>query len=247
MSRAIFFVAAVAALPAWAEDDPGSPFFVPGEPVHDSEAFAFFLGDRIEVQSREGAATFVWDTDAWIGDHYDKFWLKSEGEYNFEDGKLESGTLEPLYARTIAAYWTAQAGIRHEFIEDKDDRTFVSLGVQGLAPGFFEVDPTLLISTEGDVSLTAEAEYDQLLTQRLVLQPRVEVGFQFQDVPEYDLGEGFSDVEVGLRLRYEITRQFAPYVGVSYARSLGETADMIEESGGDTGTVSAVAGVRVWF
>lgn len=251
MTRVNFFAAAIAslvALPALAAgDDPSAPFYVPGEPVHDEQVFAFFYGNRLEYQSREGDETLLWDFDAWLGQDWNKLWIKTEGTYNLEDGAFNAADVELLYNRPYSAYWNAQIGVRHDFVPDKDDRTFASLGVQGLAPGFINVDPTLFVSTEGDVSISAEVEYDQLLTQRLILQPRIEVGFQFQDVPDYDLGSGFTEVEIGTRLRYEVTREFAPYVGVSLIRSVGETEDILRAAGEDVTSYSVVGGVRLVF
>jgi len=121
------------------------------------------------------------------------------------------------------------------------------LGIKGLAPQWFEVDANLYLSDEGDASFGLEAEYDILLTQRLILQPRLELGVAAQDVPEYGIGAGFTGVELGLRLRYEISRKFAPYIGISWESALGETANLIESGGGDPDTTSFVAGVKFWF
>lgn len=151
-----------------------------------------------------------------------------------------------FYSRNIASFWDAQVGIRHDFKPDPD-RTFAAFGVQGLAPLWFEVDATAYVSEDGDVSAALEAEYDLLLSQRMILQPRYETGIALQEVEEYGVGQGFNDIELGLRLRYEIRREFAPYIGASWNRKLGETADLAEVDGEDTDVTSFVVGVRMWF
>lgn len=246
-AAAALLIACIASPVMADEEDPSAPFYVPGEPVRDDQIRTFFYGNRLEAQSREGDETFIWDIDSYVGQDMNKLWLKSEGEYNLDAEMLESGTIEPLYSRPVSAYWDIQAGVRYEAIENADDRVFASIGVQGLAPGFFQVDPTVLVSSEGDVSLTAEVEYDQLLTQRLILQPRVAFNVQAQDVPEYGLASGLTDFELGLRLRYEITREVAPYVGVNWIRAVGDTADMTRASGGQASQISGIAGFRILF
>ena len=216
------------------------------QPVHDNEFFAVFRGDRLEYQSRESKAILLWDVQAWMGRDYNKLYLKSEGSWLIDDEKVDEASAELLYSRSIASFWDVQAGIRHDFRPDPD-RTFAALGVQGMAPYRFEVDATAYVSEDGDVSASLEAEYDLLLTQRLILQPRLETSIAVQEVAEYGVGQGFNDIELGLRLRYEIRREFAPYIGVSWNRKLGETADLAETDGEDIDTTSFVVGVKVWF
>ncbi|RME61879.1 MAG: copper resistance protein B, partial [Alphaproteobacteria bacterium] len=139
-----------------------------------------------------------------------------------------------------------QAGVRHDF-EPDPSRTFGVIGIQGLAPYWFEIDAAAFISGDGDVSARIEAEYELLLTQRLILQPRVELNFAVQEVEELGIGSGLSIAEAGLRLRYEIDRQFAPYVGFSWNRKIGDTADFARADGEDVGALSFVAGLRMWF
>lgn len=146
----------------------------------------------------------------------------------------------------VARFFDAQAGVRHDFVRGAD-RTFGVVGVQGLAPYWFEIDAAIFISGDGDVSARLEAEYDLLLTQRLILQPRTEVNVAVQSVEEIGVGAGLSTAEIGARLRYEYTRQIAPYIGVSWERSVGETADFARAGGENVGAVSAVGGVKLWF
>lgn len=214
--------------------------------VHDNENFAVFFGDRLEYQTREGADAVLWDVQAWVGADYDKLWFKSEGEYGTDKDRFEQAQAELYYSRNIASFWDLQLGIRHDF-EPDPERTFAALAVQGLAPLWFEVEATAYISEDGDVSAALEAEYDLLLSQRLILQPRFETGIAIQEVEEYGVGQGINDIELGLRLRYHIRREFAPYVGVSWSRKLGETADLAEDEGEDTSITSFVAGIKFWF
>ena len=214
--------------------------------VHDNELFAVFKGDRIEYQSREGKPILLWDVEGWIGRDFNKLYLESEGHWSIDDEEIDEAGVELFYGRTIASFWDLRLGVRHDFRPDPD-RTFAALGVQGLAPLRFEVEATAYVSEDGDVSAALEAEYDLHLSQRLILQPRLETGIALQEVEEYGVGQGFNDIELGLRLRYEIRREFAPYIGISWSRKLGETADLAEDGGEDIETTSFVAGVRFWF
>lgn len=214
--------------------------------VHDNMIFARFLGDRLEYQSREGEEALLWDVQAWIGADYHKLWFKSEGDWLIDPDKVEEVGAELLYSYNLASFWDLQAGIRHDF-EPDPERTFAAFGVQGLAPYWFEMEATAYLSEDGDLSATLEVEYDLLLSQRLILQPRLETGLAVQEVEEYGIGQGITDVELGLRLRYHLRREFAPYIGISWSRKIGETADFAEAEGEDTSVTSFVAGVRMWF
>jgi len=216
-------------------------------PVHDNMMFYTFRADRFEQRIKEGNDVALWDVQGWIGADYNKLYLKSEGEYNTDKSNYESAQVELLYSRTVSTFWDVQAGLRHDFINNTDDRNFVALGVQGLAPYWFEVDATSYVSDEGDVSAIVEAEYDLLLSQRLILQPRFETKIALQDVPEYNIGSGINGIELGIRLRYEITREFAPYIGVELEQNLGETKNMLEAAGKNTSSTAFVGGARFWF
>ena len=163
-----------------------------------------------------------------------------------ETGNTEEAELQLLYSRAIARFWDLQAGIRQDF-RPRPTRTYGVFGVQGLAPQWFEVDVAAFVSDEGDVSARALAEYDLFVTQRLILQPLGELNFALQDVPELGVGSGLNSVELGLRLRYEIEREFAPYVGVSWTRLMGDTEDFARAEGENVEPLSLVAGIRVWF
>lgn len=213
---------------------------------HGASKTYFVQGDRLEYRSNGGEPLFLWDAQGWRGGDRNKLWLKTEGEYAFEEDAFEEAEVQALWSRAISAFFDFQAGVRHDFAPG-DDRTFGVLGLQGLAPYWFEVDAALFISDDGNVSARMEAEYELLLTQRLILQPRAELNFAAQDVVEHGVGSGLSTAELGARLRYEIKREFAPYIGVDWSRAVGATADLVRADGGDPSSVSFVAGLRVWF
>ena len=211
----------------------------------DDEIHTFVLVDRFEYRVNDGPNTLNWDAEGWIGGDYDKLWIKTEGE-KVLDGGVEHAEVQVLYSRLISPFWDLQAGIRYD-PEPDPTRGFAVFGIQGLAPLFYEVEAAAFISHEGDVSARVEAEYDLLITQRLILQPRVEMNFAAQDVEKLGIGSGLNDVELGLRLRYEIVRKVAPYVGVSWTRKVGRTADYADRAGEDVDTLSFVTGIRLWF
>ena len=173
-----------------------------------------------------------------------KFWWRSEG--HAADGKVARGSVEALYGRGIRAWWDLVAGVRHDF-GTGPSRNWLGVGVQGLAPYKFEVSATAYVGEQGRTALVAEAEYDILLTNRLILQWRAEASAYGKDDPALGIGRGLSSVEAGLRLRYEITRRFAPYIGIEHERAFGGTARHRRTLGDDAGDTRAVAGLRIWF
>lgn len=201
--------------------------------------------ERLEAGFGDGEETWLWDVGGWTGGDINRFWWKSEGEGDF-DGGIE-GEVQALYSRAVAPFWDVQAGVRQDFREDSENPTHLVLGVQGLAPHWWEVDAAAFLSTRGDLTARVEAEYDQRITQRLILQPRFEVEASASDVPELGLGSGLTHVEAGLRLRYEIAKEFAPYVGVEWSRDLGRTADLTRATGGEPEHTRFVIGLRAWF
>jgi copper resistance protein B len=216
------------------------------QPVHDNALFAMFSADRLEYQARQGEDLLLWDVQAWVGRDYNKLWFESEGAWLTDAEDFEEAQAELFYSRNVASYWDFRIGIRHDF-NPSPERSFAAVGIQGLAPQWFEVDATAYIGEEGDFSAAVEVEYDLLLSQRLIFQPRLETSLSLRENPEYGEGTGIHDVELGARLRYELHRKFAPYVGVSWHRLLGGTEDFAEAEGEDADTVSWVAGVRFWF
>nr|WP_245654160.1 copper resistance protein B [Novosphingobium rosa] len=198
-----------------------------------------------EYQARQGRDGYRWDGEGWFGGDINRLWLKSEGEGALREG-IESAEVQALYSRAVGPYFNLQGGVRQD-LGPFPKRTYATVGFEGLSPYMFEVEGALFLSTKGDLLGRLEGYYDQRITQRLVLQPRVEFNLAAQDVPESRLGAGLTDAELGLRLRYEIRRQFAPYVGVSYVTQTGRTADFTRAEGKDPSTTSFVAGVRAWF
>jgi copper resistance protein B len=204
-----------------------------------------FLADQLEYRFNDGRDGYKWDIEGWYGGDYDKLWLKSEGEGAFGEA-AEQLELQALYSRAIDPWWNFQAGIRHDFRPDPE-RTHLVVGVQGLAPYWFEVGGQLFLSDKGDITARVEAEYDQRITNKLILQPAVELNLSLQDVPEIGIGAGLSSAEAGLRLRYELVPEFAPYVGVEYERAFGGTADFRRAASEDVGGWTLLTGIRLWF
>lgn len=221
------------------------------EPIHDNPILSFTLLERLEYRvSDDERDQFGWDAQGWIGNDDHKFWWKTEGAAVFDGTDEGDAEFQALYATPFHAFWYAQAGVRYESAwapGDSKDRVSFVLGVQGLAPYKFELEPTLFLTEDGDLLGRLTASYDLYLTQRLVLQPRTEINVSAQDVPAYALGAGFNDLSLELRLRYELRREFAPYVGVNYTTLLGETADVGRRSGSGVDDLQVVFGFRIAF
>ena len=207
----------------------------------DDRVFAFAQSDRLEYVSSDGGA--VWDLQGWVGTDYHKLWVKAEG--HTDDSVTEDSELQALYSLAHTPFFDLQVGLRQDF--QPASRTHLVVGIQGLAPQWFEVDAALFVDERGKVSARLEVEYDLLLTQRLVLQPRIEANLAFNSVPNLGIGSGLVDTDVGLRLRYELHRKFAPYVGVRWERLNGSTADFAAAVGEDDDDVSFVFGLQGWF
>ena len=213
---------------------------------HGGQTNWYVEGERLEYRSNDGDPLLLWDAQGYFGGDVNRLWLKTEGEFDFDADEFETAEVQALWSRAIFRYFDLQAGIRHDF-NPGDNRTFAVAGIQGLLPYLFEIDAALFVSDDGDIEARVEAEYELLLTQRLILQPRAELNFAAQNIPQHEIGDGLSKIEMGARLRYEISRQFAPYVGVSWEKSVGNTADFVRAAGDHASNVSLVAGVRVWF
>ncbi|EGF94556.1 copper resistance protein B [Brevundimonas diminuta] len=201
--------------------------------------------DQLEATSVDGEQGYAWDAQGWYGGDIHRFWWKSEGEGEF-GRELEEAELQALYSRAFTPYFDFQTGLRQTY-RPEGDRTDLVVGVQGLAPYWFEVDAAAFLSNKGELTARAEVEYDQRITQRLILQPRAEVNLSAEDIPELGIGSGLSTLQVGARLRYEIRREFAPYVGVEWTRSFGDTRDFAEARGRSAEDTRVVVGVRAWF
>ena len=221
------------------------------QPVEDRQRFGYLLVDQLEYRTKSGADdTARWDVVGWYGGDYNRLWVKTEGERRTGGERGGEAEVQALYGRLIAPFWDFQLGVRYdEFSGAGFDRSrgFAVIGLQGLAPYRFEVEPALFISQDGDVSARLTTTYEVLLTQRLILQPRLDFDAAVQAAEKFGVGEGINSLGLGLRLRYEIRREFAPYLGVTWLRRFGETADISRSEGGRAEDIAVVVGVRLWF
>lgn len=217
---------------------------LPGNEMNDMARFGRVLVNNAEFANGDGEHGQNLDAEAWYGDDYNKVWLKAEGERR--DGRLDTLRMEALWDRVFATYWSTQVGVRHD-TGSGESRDWLAVGVQGLAPYWFETEATAYWRPGGFFAARADVRYELLFTQRLILEPELQANLYSKADPERGLGSGFSDIELGLRLRYEIRRQFGPYVGVTWNRKFGGTARFSEAEGRRRQTVQAVAGVRIWF
>lgn len=245
ITRAIFAATLLLPLTSFAQTHSGHDAAAPpaanaiAKHAHGPQVFHRFIAQGEAGASEDGALT-RWDIDGWIGSDDHKLWLRAEGER--VDGKTQENELWALYSRNIATYWDLQAGLRHDTLPHSV--TYAVLGFEGLAPYFFETQAHLFLSDEGHLLARVRREGELLLTQRLIVQHYAEINAAASDAPEAELEAGFTDAEIGLQTRYEITRKFAPYVDFRYERALGQTAD---EREGDPGEFSAALGLRLMF
>jgi copper resistance protein B len=212
---------------------------------HGGGSYDQIMFNLAEVQARKGRDGYRWDGEAWFGGDIDRLTVKTEGEASFGE-VVEAAEVQALWSHAVDAYWNVQAGARVD-VQPGPARAYATLAVEGLAPYWFDVEGGLFLSDRGDLLGRVEAYYDQRITQRLILQPRAELNFAAQDVPENEMGSGLVNAELGLRLRYEFAREFAPYVGVSWDRKAGDTARLARAEGEGASETSFVAGVRFWF
>ncbi len=211
----------------------------------DEHKFASVLVERLEWAHGNGTNATAYDAQAWFGTSYDKLVIKAEGDIH--KGRVEETRTELLWGHAIAPFWDTQLGLRNDAGTGRPGRNWAAFGVQGLAPYWFHLEATAYVGDSGRAALRLSSEYELLLTQRLILQPRLEASFYGKRDPALDIGSGLSSGTLGLRLRYEFSRQFAPYVGVERSQAFGGTANLIEAAGGRRGETRVVAGVRFWF
>ncbi|SEG27659.1 MULTISPECIES: copper resistance protein B [unclassified Alcanivorax] len=209
------------------------------------------LFDRLEVTRTDNDEdVLVWDMLAWYGSDRNRIYFKSEGENQKDDGEpTELESAEVLASRLIAPFWELQGGIgtRGSLASGAERENYLVFSLFGLAPYRFEMDNSITVNEDGDIAATIEAEYDLRLTQVSYLQPRLEVAAALTDAEAYDRPTGLNDIRVGLRYRYELSREFAPYIGAYWSRSLGDKADQIRAGGGDDSETGLVIGARIWF
>lgn len=212
---------------------------------HGGQKFFMAILNIAEVKIKDGRDAYEWAGEAWYGGDINRLVIKSEGEGEIGAG-VETAEVQALYSRAIGPYFDVQAGIRYDVRPDPS-RVYAAIGLEGLAPGFFDVEGTLFLSDRGELLGRLEGCYDQRITQKLILQPRAELSFAAQSSRDTGIGGGLSDAEIGLRLRYDIRREFAPYVGVQYERAFGDKRRWLLDAGRDPGGWSLLAGVRAWF
>jgi copper resistance protein B len=200
--------------------------------------------DQIETRDAGGDNTLSWDGQGWLGKDLHKIWFKADGERTASS--TNEAELQFLYSRAIARYWDFQLAVRHDF-QPSPNRSWAAVGFKGPAPYFFDIDAAAFIGESGCSALRLEVEYELLLTQRLILTPDIEINFYGQNDPDIGIGSGLSDIEAGLRLRYEIRRQFAPYIGVNWTRLFGNTADFAKIAGEKSSETQLVIGIRAWY
>ncbi len=211
---------------------------------HGGGVFSYLLLDRLEVWDADPGTGQAWEAQGWVGTDRHKLWLRSEGER--VDSHTENADVEVLYGRPIARWWDVLAGVRHDIAPGRD-RNFAAIGVTGMAPYKFEVEATAYLGAAGQTAARFSAEYALLLTNRLILQPKIEADWHGKADVSRGIGSGLGKVETGLRLRYEFTRRFAPYVGIAHERSFGDTAALMRDEGESTRDTRVVAGIRIWF
>ena len=204
------------------------------------------LIDSFEAGFGDGGEGYSWNAQGWTGGDINRFWWKTEGEGAF-DGKLHDAEVQALYSRAVAPFWDLQAGVRQDLRPDGPDRTHLTVGVQGVAPYWFETSAAAFLSTKGELTARLEAEYDQRITQKWILQPAIEAALSASDIPELEIGSGLTAITAGLRLRYEIRKEFAPYLGVEWTRSFGDTADYARARGDRVDATRLVVGLKAWF
>jgi copper resistance protein B len=232
-------------IPRLTDDDRRAAFpDVEGHSVHDRATHYFVLLDQLEWQAQDGSNGLGWGTRGWVGGDINRLWFRAEGET--AGGGVEHAEAHLLYGRAFARWWEVVAGVRQDF-RPGPQQTWAAVGVQGLAPYWFEVEATAYVGEGGQTAARLEAEYELLLTNRLVLQPLVELNFHGRSNRATGTGAGLSDIEGGLRLRYELRREVAPYVGVTWNRKFGETADYARSAGDAVRDARLVAGLRLWF
>jgi copper resistance protein B len=234
-------------IPPITEEDRAAAFpDLGGHTTHDKKVFSYVLFDQLEWRSADenGEDTVGWNTIGWVGGDINRVWLWTEGEST--GSRLRDAEAHVLYGRAFSRWWDFVAGVRQDF-RPGPARTWSAVGIQGLAPYFFELQATAYVGESWRTQARIEAEYEMLLTNRLILQPRGEINLVGKADPERGIGSGLSTAELGFRLRYEFRREFAPYVGIEWRRQFGGTADFSRANGEDIGATRLVAGLRFWF
>ena len=213
--------------------------------VMDNMVFVHGILDQFEGRTDGRTPELRWSGEGWLGTDYDKLWVKTEG-FRRRDGSVDDGRHEFLYSRAISTFFDLQGGIRTD-LDSRPTRNWGAFGFEGLAPLFFHVEGTGYVSDSGHLATRFEGSYDLLLTQRLILQPEFEINLYSKADPARLVGAGISDIDTGLRLRYEFERKFAPYIAVTYEGKFGQTASFVRRAGESTSGVRFTFGIRSWF
>ena len=234
---------------AGAQTADGAPADWP-EHVHDSPLHGMLLVDQLEFGWSEHDDFGAWEAEGWLGGDVYRLVLQSEGHHRAQGPSGGEAEFQLLARRAILPFWNVQLGVRQDVLYGSGtdrERTLAAIGVEGLAPQWFELEPALFVSDEGDVSARLEATYELFVTQRLVAQPRLELDVAASDVREFEVESGFTGIELGLRLRYEFRRELAPYLGVSWHRRLADTAELARDQGRPVDDVALLVGLRFWL
>lgn len=227
---------------AYAEGEDFGPL---GQPrLSDEHNFGALIVDHLEAVDGRDNGFLVYDFQAWYGKTFDRLSLRAVGD--IDSGKVQESATELLWSHAVASFWDTLLGVRYDDGVDPD-RKWLAAGIQGLVPYWFEVVATAYVGEHGSSQLVLAGEYDLLLTQRLILRPQIEAVINGQSDDVRQTGSGLSEIAAGLRLRYEITRQFAPYIGVAWAGKFGGTANYARAANENTDETVFVAGVRLWF
>jgi copper resistance protein B len=217
---------------------------VEGHTVHDQAVHYFALFDQLEWQAADRGSGMNLDSRGWAGRDRDRLWFRAEGES--AGGRLGDAHAHVLYGRQVSRWWDIVAGIRQDG-RPGPAQTWAAVGVQGLAPYWFEIEATAYVGASGRTQARFEVEYELLLTNRLIVQPLVEAEIVGKSDPERGVGAGLSTTDAGFRLRYELRRELAPYIGVAWRKKWGKTADFADSAGEETGGARFVTGMRLWF
>ena len=211
--------------------------------VDDDPILTKVMGE-IETRKADGANLRVWNANVWIGKDLEKIWIKSEGEKL--NGKTIEAELQILYSKAVAPFWDLQYGIKKD-LQPTPDRTWGVIAAKGMAPYLFEVDASLFIGESGRVSMRLDAEYEYMISQKLILSSEIELNIFSKDDEAISIGKGLSNIEAGLRLSYELSREFSPYIGINWGKKYGNTATFSSSEGEDVEDSKIVTGVRFWF
>ncbi|WP_420825747.1 copper resistance protein B [Pseudomonas typographi] len=237
MRKAIITALLAASPGAWADG-------MAGMGMHDSDLHSYFSFDRLEYQKADAGTALAWEFEGWVGGDTDRLWLRSEGERT--NGSTEEAELQALYGHAISPWWDVVAGVRQDF-KPASPQTWAALGLQGEPLSNLETKATAYLGERNQRSLRLEADYDLNITQNLILQPMLEANLFTRNDPTREVGAGLSNLETGLRLRYEIIPEFAPYVGVYWNKQYGRTLDYAREEGEDAEEGRLVVGVKMWW